>query len=111
LAFYIPGKGDVVAVTFDPRSGHEQRRRRPALVISNDLFNGRTGLAVVCLITNTDRGVPFHVPVPEETRITGFIMVEQVKSIDYKSRRARKIETMPQETLEEVLSILDACLF
>jgi len=108
---YSPKKGDILVATFDPQSGHEQKGRRPALVISNDLFNGRTGLAVVCPITNTNRGFPFHVPIPASLTVTGFIMVEQVKSIDFKTRRARKIESIPEETLDEVLSILDACLY
>ncbi len=62
---YIPKKGDYVAVTFDPQSGHEQMGRRPALVVSNDLFNRHTGLAIVCPITNTRRGYPFHVVIPD----------------------------------------------
>lgn len=108
---YVPKKGDILVATFDPQSGHEQKGRRPALVISNDLFNRRTGLAVVCPITNTNRGFPFHVPIPASLPVTGFIMVEQVKSIDFSTRRARKIESIPAETLDEVLSILDACLY
>jgi mRNA interferase MazF len=60
-----PKRGDFVALSFDPQSGHEQKGRRPALVVSNDLFKQRTGLAIVCPITNTDRNVPFHVKIPE----------------------------------------------
>ena len=72
---YTPRKGDFVALTFDPQSGHEQKGRRPALVVSNDLFNERTGLALVCPITKTDRRIPFHIPVPRESVLTGFVMV------------------------------------
>jgi mRNA-degrading endonuclease toxin of MazEF toxin-antitoxin module len=61
MAAHIPAKGDLIALTFDPQAGHEQKGRRPALVISNDLFNQRTGLAIVCPITNTRRDFPFHV--------------------------------------------------
>jgi len=61
MAVYIPGKGDFIAVTFDPQSGREQKGRRPALVVSNDLFNKHTGLVIVCPITNTDRKFPFHI--------------------------------------------------
>ena len=60
MADYVPRKGDLIALTFDPQSGHEQRGRRPALVVSNDLFNKHTGLCIACPITNTDRGYPFH---------------------------------------------------
>ena len=77
---YIPKKGDFVVLTFDPRTGHEQKGRRPALVISNTLFNRHTGLAVVCPVTNTFRDIPFHVAVPDESSLTGYIMVEQVQS-------------------------------
>src|SRR5215510_1842139 len=82
-AAYIPAKGDLIVVTFDPQSGHEQKGRRPALVISNDPFNQRTGLAIVCPITNTKRNIPFHVALPPESTVTGFVMVEQVKAIDF----------------------------
>ncbi|OHE12452.1 MAG: mRNA-degrading endonuclease, partial [Sulfurimonas sp. RIFOXYC2_FULL_36_7] len=79
---YIPKKGDLVILTFDPSAGHEQQGRRPALIISNEVFNKHVGLAIACPITNTDRNFPFHVKV-ESDNLTGFIMTEQVKSIDY----------------------------
>jgi len=110
MATYSPRKGDFVIVTFDPQSGHEQRGRRPALVISNTLFNQHTGLAVVCPITNTKRNIPFHVEVPHGTALTGYIMVEQVKSIDFATRRAQFAGKAPRQTLNDVLGILDACL-
>ena len=111
MADYIPRKGDFVALTFDPQSGHEQKGRRPALVVSNDLFNRHTGLAIVCPITNTIRNFPFHVPLPYNTELTGVVMVEQVKSIDYKSKRNKKIAKADKELIEEVLSLLDACIY
>lgn len=107
---YVPGKGDFIAVTFDPQSGHEQRGRHPALVVSNTLFNEHTGLAVVCPITNTDRGFPFHVAIVNDPHVTGFVMVEQVKSVDFRARKARRIGRATDAVLEEVLSILDACI-
>lgn len=108
---YVPKKGDFVILTFDPQSGHEQRGRRPALVVSNTLFNRHTGLAMVCPITNTSRDIPFHVEVPDESSLTGCIMVEQLKSIDYTSRKAKFVEKAPRSVVNEVLSILDACLY
>ena len=111
MALYVPKQGDFVAVTFDPQSGHEQRGRRPALVVSKDAFNRGTGLAIVCPVTNTRRDFPFHVPVPAGSRLTGFIMVEQVKSLDFRARGARRIEPAPDDLLAEVLSILDACIY
>jgi mRNA interferase MazF len=108
---YVPRKGDFIAVTFDPQSGHEQRGRRPALVVSNTLFNEHTGLSIVCPITSTDRGFPFHVAIMNDPEVTGFVMVEQVKSVDFHARKARRIGRVSDGVLEEVLSILDACIY
>ncbi|HVT17298.1 MAG TPA: type II toxin-antitoxin system PemK/MazF family toxin [Thermoanaerobaculia bacterium] len=111
MAAYTPAKGDLITLTFDPQSGREQKGRRPALVISNDLFNRRTGLAIVCPITKTQRNIPFHVALPGESPVTGFVMVEQVKAIDFRARGARFIEKISVPVLNEVLSILDACVY
>src|SRR4030042_6209868 len=111
MTTYVPQKGDFVTVTFDPQSGHEQRGRRPALVVSNFLFNRHTGLAIVCPLTNTERNFPFHVGVANDPNVTGFVMVEQVKSIDFHARKARRIGRASDSVLEEVLSILDSCIY
>ncbi|HEY6322698.1 MAG TPA: type II toxin-antitoxin system PemK/MazF family toxin [Thermoanaerobaculia bacterium] len=111
MAAYVPAKGDLIALTFHPQSGHEQKGRRPALVISNDLFNQRTGLAIVCPITNRERDIPFHVALPGGGKVTGFVMVEQVKAIDFRARHARLIQKLSVTVLNEVLSTLDACLY
>ena len=111
MAVYIPRQGDIIAITFDPQTGHEQKGRRPAFVISKDLFNRSTGLAIVCPITNTERGFPFHIPIPTGNKLTGFIMIEQVKSVDFRFCRAKRIEQGGDELLSEVLSILDACIY
>lgn len=113
---YIPQKGDLVILSFDPvnfeqKSGHEQKGRRPAIVISNNLFNRHTGLSIVCPITNSNRNFPFHVPVPQSSSLSGYIMTEQVKSIDYKQRKIKFVEKAPQETINDVLNILDACIY
>ena len=111
MAEYVPRKGDFIALTFDPQSGHEQRGRRPALVVSNDLFNRHTGLCMACPITRTRRDYPFHVPIPDGQAVAGFVMVEQVKSVDFQSRKARRIGQASIQVLEETLSLLDACLY
>ena len=108
---YVPEKADFITVIFDPQSGHEQRGRRPALVVSNTLFNQQTGLAIVCPITNTDRGYPFHVAVTNDPDVRGFVMVEQVKSIDFRARKAKLIGRASDDVLDMVLSILDACIY
>ena len=108
---YVPKKGDFIAVTFDPQSGHEQKGRRPAIVVSKTLFNERTGLAMVCPLTTTDRRYPFHVAVADDPNLNGFVMVEQVKSIDYRARKAKFIGKASEGVLDLVLSILDACIY
>jgi mRNA interferase MazF len=108
---YVPEKGESVTANFAPQSGHEQRRRRPALVVSNTLFSQRTGHAIVCPLTNADRGFPFHVAILGDPKITGFVMVEQVRSIDYRARKAARIGKASDAVLEEVLSLLDACIY
>ena len=108
---YVPEKGDFVVVTFDPQSGREQRGRRPALVVSNTLFNRHTGLAMVCPLTNTYRRVPFHVAVPAESSLTGYVMAERIRTVDYRSRHVTFVEKALRSVLDEALSLLDACLY
>lgn len=111
MGTYVPRKGEFVALTFDPRTGHEQSGRRPALVVSNDLFNRHTGLCMVCPITNTHRDFPFHVRIPDGEEVNGVVMVEQLRSIDFSARRVKRIGAAPPAVLDEVLSILDACIY
>ena len=110
MSRYTPKKGDFITLSFDPQAGHEQKGRRPALVVSNDLFNEHTGLAIVCPITNTDRGFPFHLAVPRGSSLTGFVMVEQVKSIDYTTRGAKLVERAPGDFIADVLDLIDTCI-
>lgn len=111
MAAYVPRKGDFIAVDLDPQSGHEQKGRRSALVVSNDLFNKATGLCIACPVTNTRRDYPFHVSIPEGLDVIGVVMVEQVKSLDYRARGVKRISAGPAPVLDEVLSILDACVY
>jgi mRNA interferase MazF len=111
MPIYVPRQGDLVALDFDPQSGHEQKGRRPALVVSKSAFNKATGLAICCPITNTDRGIPFHVPISGRTSLTGFVMCEQVKSLDFRSRKMKLIEPAPPDLLDDVLAIIDASIF
>jgi len=107
---YIPKKGDLVILTFDPSAGHEQKGRRPALIISNETFNKHVGLAIACPITNTDRKFPFHVKVDSD-KLTGFIMTEQIKSIDYKVRKVKFVEKVSDEVMDRVLGIVESVVF
>ena len=111
MAAYVPKQGDLVALDFEPQSGHEQKGRRPALVLSKQAFNKSTGMAICCPITNTERAVPLHIKVTGRSSLTGFVMCDQVKSLDYRARRMKLIESAPLELTEDVLAILDAVLF
>jgi len=106
---YIPKKGDLVILTFDPQAGHEQKGRRPALVVSNYEFNKGVGFALVCPITNTNRNFPFHVKVGGK-QISGYILTEQVKSIDYEARKVKFVERLKKEKLDTVMGIIEAIL-
>lgn len=108
---YIPEKGDLIWIDFNPQSGHEQKGRRPALVLSNNLYNQKTGLTMVCPITNTNNGYPLHVEIENTFNVNRFVMIEHIKSVDYQSRCAEFIEKAPEELVGEVLAKLYACLY
>jgi len=106
---YKPKQGDIVYISLDPQSGHEQSGRRPALIVSNDDFNEKANLALFCPISNTDRPFPLHVAMAEQSSITGFVFCEHLKSLDYESRKVQFVEKVQAETLDEVLHILSLC--
>lgn len=100
---YVPEKGDVVWLDFDPQAGHEQSGRRPAFVLSPALYNSKTGLMLCCPITNQVKGYPFEVAVKGADNVQGVILADQVKSLDWRVRRAEKKGTASREVLEEVV--------
>jgi mRNA interferase MazF len=103
---YMPEQGDILLLEFDPQAGHEQKGRRPAFVVSNNIFNRFTKIAIVCPITNTNKGFPLHVPLDDRTKTTGVVMCEQAKSLDISARHATFIEKAPEDILDEVIDIL-----
>jgi mRNA interferase MazF len=92
-------QGDIVKLDFDPKSGHEQAGYRPAVVISNDFFNMKTNLTIVCPITNTKRPFPLHVKLDSRTETTGTILCEQIKALDLSARTHRIVERLPDDLL------------
>jgi mRNA interferase MazF len=100
---YVPDRGDVVSLTFDPQAGHEQAGRRPAVVLSPALYNGKAGLAVFAPITNQTKGYPFEVAIPSGLAMTGVVLADQLKSLDWHARKARYISKLPAHVLHEVL--------
>jgi len=103
---YSPDVGDLVWLTFDPQAGHEQAGRRPALALSPKAYNARSGLALVCPVTSRAKGYPFEVPVPDGQSLTGVILADHVKSMDWKARRVEFLASCPVETLDEVRAML-----
>jgi mRNA interferase MazF len=107
---YVPERGDLIWLTFDPQAGREQAGRRPALVLSPAAYNARARLAVVCPITNQIKGYPFEVVLPEGLPIRGAILVDHLKSLDWTQRRAEPAGRVPAEMMSEVLARLRALL-
>lgn len=99
-------KGDIIYLDFNPQLGHEQQGRRPAIVVSNNLYNKYCNLTYVCPITSTDNKHPFHVPLNEETKTHGVILCEQLKALDIAKRNAEYEESAPSEIIEEVVDII-----
>lgn len=107
---YVPDRGDVVWITLAAQAGHEQAGRRPAVVLSPAAYNGKVGLALLCPITNQMKGYPFEVAIPAGLPVTGVVLSDQVKSLDWRVRQAERICPLPQASLGEVLQKLGALL-
>jgi mRNA interferase MazF len=107
---YIPNRGDIVWITLNPQAGHEQAGRRPALVLSPAAYNGKVGLAILCPITSQIKSYPFEVLIPESLEISGAILSDQVKSLDWRARQAELVCRLPSSTINEVLQKLDTLL-
>src|SRR5438045_8960127 len=101
-AGYVPDRGDVVWISLNPQAGHEQAGRRPALVLSPAAYNGRVGLALFCPITSQVKGYPFEVPLPAGSPVTGVVGADQVKSLDWRARKAARIAAVPPEVVDQV---------
>ena len=98
-----PDRGDIVVLTFDPQAGHEQAGRRPAVVLSPAIYNSRSGLAVFAPITNQVKGYPFEVQIPPGLPVSGVVLADQLKSLDWHARKAHHIARIPSHVLREVL--------
>lgn len=100
-------QGDIIKINFNPQAGHEQAGYRPAIVVSNNAFNKRCSMTLVCPITNTTAPYPLHVPL-YGTVTTGVVMCEQIRALDLKARSYQFVEKVPDTLLEEVVEILTA---
>ena len=107
---YVPERGDAVWLDFNPQTGHEQAGRRPALVLSPTAYNRRVRLAIFCPITSQVKGYPFEVTIPEGERVSGVVLSDQVKSLDWRQRNAALIAKLPDEVVREVIGKLRTLL-
>ena len=99
---YVPDAGDLVWLTFDPQAGHEQRGRRPALILSPRIYNAKALLAIACPITSHAKGYPFEVSLPAGGKLTGVVLADHVKNIDWSARRVEFAGTAPADVVTDV---------
>ena len=107
---YIPMKRDIVFVDFNPIKGHEQNGFRPAVIISNNPFNQFTKMVIVCPITSNTKEFPTHYCLRDTKKITGSVLCEHIRSIDYEVRNLKYVEKMSERDFTSVLDLVDACL-
>lgn len=107
---YIPDSSDIIWIMFNPQAGHEQAGHRPALVLSPKAYNTKVGLALLCPITSQVKGYPFEVLIPEKLKVKGAILSDQVKSLDWKARKAKFMCKLPTETFNEVIKKLSTLI-
>lgn len=103
---YVPKRGDLVWLTFDPQAGHEQAGRRPAFVLSPEAYNRKTNLFLACPVTSQIKGYPFEVPLPEGLPISGVILADQIKSLDWKVRKAEFAARTAAGVIENVVALI-----
>jgi len=107
---YVPERGDIVWLSFDPQAGHEQAGRRPAITLSPASYNGKTGMALFCPITSQVKGYPFEVALPDVCKIGGVALADQVKCLDWAERRSEFAGALPGPVIREILDKLNALL-
>ncbi|MBD3377246.1 endoribonuclease MazF [candidate division KSB1 bacterium] len=107
---YEPDRGDIVWIMLNPQSGHEQEGRRPALVLSPLKYNSKTGLLICCPITSQEKKYPFEVKIPNGYPVSGVILADQVKNLDWHVREAQFICKMPNSVIEKVIEKISLLL-
>jgi mRNA interferase MazF len=101
---FVPDRGDLVWLDFDPQAGHEHGRRRPALTLSPRAYNAKAGLALFCPVTSRVKGYPFEVSLPQGLPVVGVVLADRVRSLDYQARRAEFIARAPEKVVRSVLT-------
>lgn len=99
-------QGTIIKINFNPQAGHEQAGYRPAVVISNNIFNQKAKLSIVCPITNTNNHFPLHISLDDRTKTTGVILCEHIKALDLNSRTYQEVEQLPRDILDKVIDVV-----
>lgn len=107
---YIPEQGDIITLDFNPTKGHEQAGRIPAVVISHNIFNQHTKMVIVCPITSNTKSFPTHYTLEDSTIVTGSVLCEHIRSIDYDTRKIKYVEKLSDNDLISIMSLLNACI-
>ena len=101
-------QGDIIKIDLNPKTGHEQAGYRPALVVSNAVYNKYAKMVIVCPITNTDNSFPLHIPLDGRTQTTGYILCEHIRALDVNARPHKVIEKLPEDILDRVINTVYA---
>ena len=106
----MPKQGDICYLDFDPVKGHEQKGYRPAIVISNKVFNKNTKMVIVCPITSNEKEFPTHYLLKDTKKVHGSVLCEHVRSIDYEIRNLKFVEKVSDDEFEDIMNLFNACL-
>ena len=107
---WVPDRGDIITIDFEPQAGREIMKRRPALVLSPKLYNAKAGMALLCPITSTIRNDSFEVRLPSGLAVSGAVLADQVRSLDWRARYARPAEKAPDEVVQDTIAKIEALL-
>jgi len=107
---YVPDRGHLIWLNLNPKAGHEQAGHRPAIVLSPISYNSKSGLAVVCPITNQQKGYPFEVPIPGGLAIMGVVLSDHIRCLDWRTRNAAYSCNAPKDVLDDVIAKVNALI-
>lgn len=107
---YIPKQGDIVFLDFNPTKGHEQKGIRPAVIVSNNVFNENTKMAMVCPITSNEKEFPTHYNLEDTKKVHGSVLCEHIRSIDYEIRNLKFVEKLSDNDFISIVTLLNACI-
>ncbi|MEE0699106.1 MAG: type II toxin-antitoxin system PemK/MazF family toxin [Bacilli bacterium] len=107
---YVPKQGDIVLLDFNPTKGHEQSGFRPAVVISNNVFNENTKMVIVCPVTSNNKEFPTHYHLEDTKKVYGSVLCEHIRSIDYETRNLNFVEKLSDNDFMSIITLLNACI-